>query len=200
MKNLISKEEKDRIDSICKEYKIKKYKINPDGSIDVSGEVSLSLLGLTKIPLKFNNVTGDFKCYGNNLTSLEGAPITVGGNFDCESNVLISLFGSPITVGGDFCTGYNNLNTLEGIAVKIGGVFRCGNNKLITTYSGDTDIDVDGDIVIIINNLPRELMNNQQHIRLILKFQRPFMIWNEDLTLNAENFADLISEIEEGLE
>jgi len=54
------------------------------------------------------------------------------------------------------------------------------------------------------NNLPRPLLNNYTKdnsdiIKLILKYQRHFMIWNDDLTFNEENFADLILEIEEGL-
>jgi len=41
MKNLISKEEKDRIDRICSNENIKNYSINSDGSIDVHGNVDL---------------------------------------------------------------------------------------------------------------------------------------------------------------
>jgi hypothetical protein len=35
---------------------------------------------------------------------------------------------------------------------------------------------------------------------LILKYQRHFFIWNDDLTLNVDNFNDLLAEINEGLE
>ena len=31
---------------------------------------------------------GDFYCYRNALTSLEGAPLSVGGNFDCYDNPI----------------------------------------------------------------------------------------------------------------
>ena len=37
------------IDEICKQYDIKKYTINPDGSIDVDGYVDLSQENLIKI-------------------------------------------------------------------------------------------------------------------------------------------------------
>jgi len=58
------------IHEICKKYGIKNYTINDDGSIDVDGNVNLSYRKLTKLPLKFNNVSGNFLCYNNQLTTL----------------------------------------------------------------------------------------------------------------------------------
>jgi len=186
MKNLISKEEKDQIDLICEEFGIKNYSINSDGSIDVKGDVNLADSGLIVIPVKFNNVSGVFRCDSNGLKSLVGSPKNVGGDFDCEDNMLTSLVGCPAYVGGYFDITYN---------------------VLTSTYAGDTDIEVSGIIRCISdvtsvnsNHLPQQLVDNLGHIKLILKYQRPFMIWNEDLTLNEENFNDLIAEIKEGLE
>ena len=85
------------------------YTINPDGSYDVIGNVNLYKRGLTKIPFKFNMVTGYFNCSYNNLTSLEGCPKEVGGYFYCSNNNLTSLEGCPREVGGDFYCGNNNL-------------------------------------------------------------------------------------------
>ena len=62
------------------------YTINDDGSIDVLGHMNLSSLYLTKIPFKFRNVSGSFWCNINQLTSLEGAPNSVGGIFNCSNN------------------------------------------------------------------------------------------------------------------
>jgi ribosome-interacting GTPase 1 len=42
------------IHDICKEYKIKNYTINSNGSIDVNGNVRLSCQALSYIPLNFN--------------------------------------------------------------------------------------------------------------------------------------------------
>jgi len=179
MKNLITKEEKDRIDSICTQYSIMKYSINPDGSIDVDGYVRIVNVDLVEFPIKFNKVSGDFYCYMNNLTSLEGGPITVGGDFSCYYNEITSLEGAPHTVVGDLI---------------------CSRNKLTSTYSGDIDIELVGDVELSNNELPQLLQDNIIHIKLILKYQRHFMIWNDDLTLNVDNFKDLILEIEEGLE
>ena len=179
MKNLITKEEKDRIDSICIQYHIENYTINPNGSIDVNGDVSLSQINLTKLPLVFGNVTGQFNCSGNGLTTLDGSPRTIGGNFSCYANVLTTLEGSPI---------------------KIGGYYHCGFNQLISTYCGDDDIETCEEFLCMFNKLPDLIMDNEIHMVTIVKYQRPFMIWNEDLTLNEENFNDLIADIKDGLE
>lgn len=48
-------------------------------------------------------------------------------------------------------------------------------------------------------SLPILLTNNIRHFKLILKYQRYFEIWNEDLSLNEENFEILKYEIEDGL-
>jgi hypothetical protein len=95
---------------ICDKYDIIKYTINDDFSIDVVGDVNLHYQDLTKIPLKFNKVGGDFYCGFNQLTTLRGAPNTVGGDFFCFMNQLTSLEGGPNTVGGSFVC-YNNLSS-----------------------------------------------------------------------------------------
>jgi len=74
------------IHRICREYGINNYTINGDGSIDVDGYVNLHGRGLTKLPLKFNHVSGNFLCYDNNLTTLDGSPERVDGNFYCDYN------------------------------------------------------------------------------------------------------------------
>jgi hypothetical protein len=142
------KESKEDIDSICKRYNIQNYTINDDGSINVDGNVDLSYRELTKLPLKFRHVGSDFYCNINQLTSLEGAPQTVGGGyFDCSDNQLTNLEGAPKTVGGDFNCSNNQLTSLEGCPKTVGGVFYCNNNQLTSlegcpkTVGGDFDCD-----------------------------------------------------------
>jgi hypothetical protein len=202
MKNLISKEEKDRIDLICNEFVIKHYSINSDGSIDVDGDVFISRKKLIHLPLKFGKVSGHFSCSFNHITTLEGSPHTVGGDFNASENRLTSLEGGPHTVVGDFYCSYNNLITLEGSPSIIGGDLICNSNNITSTYSGDIDIEFDGDFYSgdTLLQLPQLVIDHMGHIKLILKYQRHFFIWNDDLTLNEENFQNLIAEIDEGLE
>jgi hypothetical protein len=120
------------IKDICKKFGIENYTINDDGSIDVQGNVDLSDMGLTKLPIKFRNVTGYFYCYNNQLITLEGGPQVVGGDFNCDDNQLITLEGSPGEVGRDFYCYNNQLITLEGGPQRVGGDFNCDDNQLIT--------------------------------------------------------------------
>ena len=101
------------IHKICKKYRIRNYTINPDGSIDVNGNVDLLHLNLTKIPIKFNNVYGYFTCSYNNLTSLENSPRWTKKSFFCIENNLTSLEGSPIS-DGDYYFNNNPLESLDG--------------------------------------------------------------------------------------
>ena len=90
------------ISLICEQYNIINYTVNPDGSIDVDGDVDLSFNDLIELPLRFNKVTGNFNCVVNNLTSLKGSPKWVGGYFSCSYNRLPSLEFSPDYVGSYF--------------------------------------------------------------------------------------------------
>jgi len=120
------------IHQICKKYNIRNYTINSDGSIDVDGSVGLHCKGLTKLPLKFRNISGYFFCQDNHLTSLEGSPSSVGDDFYCSNNKLISLKGGPSSIGGGFYCGVNELTTFEGGPSSIGGFFNCRYNQLTT--------------------------------------------------------------------
>jgi len=126
------------IHKICKKYGIKNYIINGDGSIDVDGDVDLSNKGLTKLPLKFNNVSGYFDCGFNKLESLEGAPQSLGGYFDCSYNRLTTLEGGPKSVGGHFYCSWNKLTKLEGAPQSVGGYFFCSYNPIYYQL-GDID-------------------------------------------------------------
>ncbi len=96
------------------------------------GDLDLSDLKLTKLPeiLKDITVGGNFFCFNNNLTSLQGAPKSVGRDFYCGRNKLTSLDGAPSSVGGSFYCSGNNLTSLEGGPVKVGVDFYCSFNNL----------------------------------------------------------------------
>jgi len=89
---LENKQSKSDIDSLCKKYRISNYTINEDGTVDVDGNVilyaSYYVDKLTKLPLKFGKVSGDFLCTHQELKTLEGCPKWVGGDFTCSFNKL----------------------------------------------------------------------------------------------------------------
>jgi hypothetical protein len=83
--------------------------LNSEGKVDVDGNVWMSNMKLTKIPVKFGRVSGWFDCSENNLTSLEFVPSEVRGYFICSNNNLTSLDECPDYVSGDIYCGGNNL-------------------------------------------------------------------------------------------
>ena len=90
---------------------------------------------LTSLEGAPSSVGGDFVCYNNQLTTLEGAPTSVGGYFWCSNNYLTSLEGAPSSVGGYFNCSFNQLTTLEGAPSSVGGNFNCSVNQL-TSLTG----------------------------------------------------------------
>jgi hypothetical protein len=70
--------------------------INSDGTVDIEGHCELRKdKKVNQLPVKFGKVSGKFDCENNQLTSLEGAPQSVGSNFYCYNNQLTSLDGAP---------------------------------------------------------------------------------------------------------
>jgi hypothetical protein len=118
----------DEIGDWLNKYGVENYTINDDFTVDVDGDVNL--YQLTEIPIQFRNISGDFSCHNNQLTSLKGAPSSVGDNFYCYNNQLTSLEGAPSSVSGSFSCHNNQLISLEGAPSSVGGDFSCSNNQL----------------------------------------------------------------------
>ncbi len=118
---------------ICEKYGITDWKLNSDGLIDVDGNVDLYNCSLTELPLKFRHVTDYFYCSENQLTSLDGAPHTVGGAFYCSYNKLTSLEFAPKKVHNYFDCRDNNIRSFEGL-VNISGVFYCHGNPIFNIW------------------------------------------------------------------
>ena len=139
------------------------WSVNPaTGLVDVKGLFDCSGRGLKSLyGIQFGQVTGDFWCVKNLLTSLAGAPQTVTGNFYCSSNHLTSLAGAPQTVGGGFTCAGNRLTSLEGAPQTVGGGFYCANN-LLTSLVG-TPQTVEGGFSCS-NNLLTSLVGAPQQV------------------------------------
>ena len=98
--------------------------------INVKGDVDLSNLNLTKLPIRFGTVGGGFYCNNNKLTTLEGAPKKVGGDFYCNNNKLTTLKGAPEKVRGDFDCSNNKLTSLKGAPEVVVDDFHCYDNEV----------------------------------------------------------------------
>jgi hypothetical protein len=107
-------------------FTIKGKIIISNNIVDVVGDCKIKNdIKIAKFPVQFGNVSGDFSCDNNQLTTLQGAPQSVGGYFSCNVNQLITLQGAPTSVGGDFYCHYNKLTTLEGAPKSVSGDFIC---------------------------------------------------------------------------
>jgi hypothetical protein len=129
----------------CEKY-LKNYIINPDGTIDVDGGVNLlnKLGDMTKLPVKFGKVSGEFSCTGNKLNTLEGCPKYDGGYFACNGNELTTLKGiEKCEIIGNFYCRRNNIppeNYKYILTAKIGGKIYTGNiqiDKILNTYKNE---------------------------------------------------------------
>jgi len=116
---------------------------------EVVGNFDCSNTNLTSLEGAPMTVNGYFSCFYNKLTSLEGAPVTVNGYFYCSNNKLTSLEGAPVTVNGGFDCSYNYLTSLEGAPTTINGWFDCSNNtKKFTKKEVIEVIDVKEDVYV----------------------------------------------------
>jgi hypothetical protein len=109
------------------------WSVGGDGKVDVQGHFDCSSQRLEGFKgVRFGRVSGGFWCYRNNLTSLEGAPDSVGGDFWCNNNRLTTLKGAPEVVSRDFWCNNNRLTTLKGAPEVVGRGFYCHDNRLTT--------------------------------------------------------------------
>jgi hypothetical protein len=132
-------EQEKSIEEWCKEFSIENYEI-VKGLVNVNGEVIMSELELSQIPINFGIVTGYFDCSANILTSLDGCPIEVEDMFNCGYNKLTTLINAPNKVNSSFSCDDNELISLEGCPVKIYGHFTCRYNKLTSLSGGPADV------------------------------------------------------------
>lgn len=158
---------------------------------------------MMSLNLNFNKINGNFIFFDNRLISLKGAPKYVDGNFDCSLNHLISLVGSPLYLRGNCKICHNNIATLIDATPRVdGSLLMSYCDHLTSTYSCQEDLSP-GEITYHkswCDTLTSVLIFNLQHLILILKYQRHFFIWNDDLSLNTTNLKMLIDEIKDGLQ
>jgi hypothetical protein len=129
--------------------------INPQtGLIDVYGDFECKEQRLPDFKgVRFGKVTLSFNCSDNSLTSLAGAPQSVGNFFNCSDNSLVSLEGAPQEVGASFDCSDNSLTSLKGGPPTVGGSFYCSENFLTSLEGLPEGFSVDGNFNCSYNQL-----------------------------------------------
>jgi len=120
---------------------IKNGRFTKDGSkLKVDGNFSCNYSELTSLEGAPSSVGVTFSCANNELTSLKGAPSSVGGSFYCNNNMLTSLEGAPSSVGVTFSCANNELTSLKGAPSSVGVTFSCAENKLTSLEGAPSQI------------------------------------------------------------
>jgi len=131
-------------EAFLNEYTKGTWTYNPaTGLVDVKGDFNCSERQKGFEGVKFGKVDGNFSCWRNRLTSLEGAPQEVSGHFSCSYNRLTSLEGAPQKVGGHFSCDKNKLTSLAGAPQEVRWDFDCGRNKLASLAGAPQKVDGD---------------------------------------------------------
>jgi len=127
------------------------YKFRPDGTLDVFQDVRIFKIGLSELPFKFGKIDGNFKCSGNGLESLKGAPEIVNGYFNCRSNYITSLKYAPKIIHGWISYSYNNLTSLNGLNLDgiSGKIYLYGNANLSLTEKEQLWVTLNPDRLIM---------------------------------------------------
>ena len=115
------------------------WSIDDKGLINVDGNFICIDSDITKLPVKFGKITGNFSLADcEYLTSLEGSPSEVGGLFTCIGcHALTSLKNAPETVREDFnCASCVCLTSLEGAPSEVGSDFSCYSCPSLVSLKG----------------------------------------------------------------
>ena len=87
--------------------------IDDSGVVSTTGDVQFTG-GQKKLPVRFGEVRGTFKVTQRKLTTLVGAPHTVGIQFICWGNQITSFEGAPVKVGFEVYARDCQLTNLKG--------------------------------------------------------------------------------------
>jgi hypothetical protein len=102
----LTEEQKYFLDSVCGGGR-KSWKLQPNGKVNVKGNVTLYDMDIEEIPVKFGRVELNFDCSYNKLTTFKNCPDYIGGHFWGENNNIKSLEYYPKEVCGKFIINYN---------------------------------------------------------------------------------------------
>lgn len=154
--------QRDPLEAVLEELGVTNFTRRTDGTYYVVGNIDVSQKNLTALPdLSRVNMLGHFRCNGNplknlkgapskvngdficsDIESLEGAPQEVFGKFSCMFSKIGNLKGAPRIVHGAFeCTFNDRLETLEGGPVSVGGIYDCSDCALTTLKGAPLDMD-----------------------------------------------------------
>lgn len=186
----------------CSNNQLKSLKYSPK---EVGGDFFCQENNLEKLDGSPQTIHGNFNCFINKLTDLKNGPILVKKSYYAYCNHLISLQGSPREVGKSFHIADNYLVNLSGLPLFIGEILSF-DNSITSISTGNTNcnvkrIEIQKQDVCVddTKRLPTILIDHQNSLHIVFKYQSYLDLFHEDNSLNTENFNCIILEIKDGL-
>jgi len=170
-------------------------------------------------------VDGDYSCHENGLVTLKGAPREIKGNFNAFLNQLTSLVGAPEKIGKNCYVHHNNLTSLDG-PQHIDGSFYVSANALIDlkgcpgfigdilSFDNDVRIDLGNEncivktvviqmqetkVAVLERCIPEIVISNQKYLPTVLRYAKYLNLYDIEGGFNEYNFAEILSDIKDGL-
>jgi hypothetical protein len=114
-----------------------RWKVNPEGRIDVRGNVDLQKQTFKKFPVPFGKIIGGSFYCPTSLESLEGAPQSVSREFNCDNCFnLKSLEGAPKKVKTFNCRNCRTIKDLKGAPQGEVEEFDCSGCRELLSLDG----------------------------------------------------------------
>lgn len=204
LKSLKGAPEYVRYDFSCNNNELTSLKYGPK---KVGGSYNCSNNELEDLAGCATEIGRDFSCKFNKIKSLSGCPKDFYGRFNCSHNRLTNFTGAPERFKGQIYANSNYLKNLKGFKQFDGAVFIDPTASSINT--GDFNhkkmkIEIRSQSKFGHEFMPREILDNRQHLEIIVKYQIYYDAWTVDLLtdddqLHLDNFKMLIEDIEDGL-
>lgn len=186
-------------EKLLKNYNVSNYEfVVDDGKVlvNVNGDVNLSYLELTHIPIAFGHVHGSFYCSHNQLTSLENSPSHCL-SLHASSNLIkdLSYCSTADTIYIDNCSQLESLNGLKQVnhlhATHCPKLTHPFNEKAGAIY-GSLYLDME---FLIFNSLKKIQLNN---LSIILNHHQTTTLHEylknhvDGLTITRKNIEEFI--------
>jgi hypothetical protein len=106
--------------------------------------------------------------------------------------LLTSLEGAPKSVGGFFVCSYNRLTSLEGCPQSVGGNFSCGHNSLTSLRFAPEQVE--GEVFVLPNpiaDIPEQYLT-QEYLEFIVKEQYDWNLYSKDGFMRLDRLEEMI--------
>ncbi len=169
---------------------IKKYKIRGDLSVDVFEDVDFYQNSFTSLPIKFNQIDGNFICDQLRLNTFENFPKYIKGNCSIKNNPIYEWINCPEQIGGNFFIQGSLLKDLKCFKTHINGLFHL-NSHIVYFPENMTN-----DIIFVINKSFDLLKIHHPNIEKFITYRNNLLTINTYQLKNYHLYLQMNHDIE----